>query len=33
MKVITDYDEEFDNIFGKFTEGRLPKDELYWKIK
>lgn len=30
LKVTTDYGQDFDEVFGKFTEGRLPKDELYW---
>ena len=30
---IVDYEQEFDNMFGVFKEGKLPKDELYWQIK
>jgi len=30
LKKITNYEEEFDKIFGNFVEGKLPKDELYY---
>lgn len=31
--MITDYTKEFDETFNKFQTGKLPKDDLYWKIK
>tara|TARA_B110000285_G_scaffold215046_1_gene261008 strand:- start:351 stop:875 length:525 start_codon:yes stop_codon:yes gene_type:complete len=30
---ITDYNAEFEKIFGDFGEKKLPRDELYFKIK
>ena len=33
LKTITDYEAEFDKVFGNFVEGKLPKDELYYSIK
>jgi len=27
---ITDYNAEFDKIFGNFAEQKLPKDDLYY---
>jgi hypothetical protein len=30
---ITDYTAEFEKIFGDFGEKKLPRDELYFKIK
>ena len=33
LTTITDYEAEFDKVFGNFVEGKLPKDELYYNIK
>ena len=33
VQSITDYRSEFDKIFGDFEEKKLPRDELYFKIK
>lgn len=33
MDKITNYEDEFNNMFGNFTETKLPKDDLYWQIK
>ena len=30
LKTITNYEEEFDKVFGNFVEAKLPKDELYY---
>jgi len=33
LKTITNYEEEFQKMFGNFIDGTLPKDDLYYKIK
>ena len=31
--MITNYEKEFDEVFGNFEEAKLPKDALYYSIK
>jgi hypothetical protein len=30
LGVITDYEAEFNKVFGGYVDGRLPKDDLYY---